>query len=140
MRRLRGARMLWRDRRGVSAIEFGLVAPTLVLLLYAFIEIGRAVFCYNSLSHAVYEAGRYAIVHGSESSAPANSDAIAAQVESAATWLDPSAISVVTTWSPDNSPGSEVTVEATYAFEPLLNLIDFASFDMDGRLSMVIAR
>jgi len=132
--------MLWRDRRGVSAIEFGLVSSTLILLLYAFIEIGRAVFCYNSLSHAVYEASRYAIVHGSESSSPADSTAIATQVENAATWLDSSAISVVTTWSPDNSPGSEVTVEATYAFEPLLNVIDFASFDMEGRLSMVIAR
>ena len=135
--RLRG---LWRDCGGVSAIEFGLVAPTLVILLYSIVEIGWALFCYNSLSHAVYEASRYAIVHGSDSSSPANNAAITTEVENAATWLAPSAISVTTSWTPDNSPGSEVTVVATYQFEPIIDVIGLGPFEMQGSMSMVIAR
>jgi len=136
----RAASMLGRAECGVSAIEFSLVAPSLFILLYGFVEIGRALFCYNSLSHAVYEASRYAIVHGSESSSPADTAAITTQVEEAATGLDLSALTVATTWTPDNNPGSEVTVVATYQFAPLLTAFGFEAIELEGSMSMVIAR
>ena len=39
-RRLGHARWLGRDRRGLAALEFGLIAPVLMLVTFATIEIG----------------------------------------------------------------------------------------------------
>ena len=133
-------RALRRDCRGVTAIEFALVAPTFFLVLYAMVELGWALLCYNQLGHAVYEAARYAIVHGADSSDPADNAAVSDRVVAAAPHLGDAGITVTTTWDPDNEPGSVVTVTATYAYEPLLDLFGWGSFDLASSNEMVIAR
>jgi hypothetical protein len=46
-----------------SLIEFALVIPVVLILFFGFLDLGRAVFYYSSLSNSVREATRYAIVH-----------------------------------------------------------------------------
>lgn len=51
---------LLRDVRGVSAIEFALIAPTLLLLIFGLIQVGIMFNAQTGLRHAVAEGARYA--------------------------------------------------------------------------------
>ena len=57
---------------GQSLIEFALVFPLIFFLMTGFLDLGRAVFYYSSLTNAVREATRYAIVHKDELNAAYN--------------------------------------------------------------------
>ena len=48
---------------GQSVVEFALVIPIVVLLIVAFVEIGRAVFAYNTIANAARQAARVAAVN-----------------------------------------------------------------------------
>lgn len=55
-----------RRRRGAdgqSLVEFALVIPIIVLLVAAFVEIGRAVFAYNTIANAARQGARVAAVN-----------------------------------------------------------------------------
>ena len=47
---------------GQTLVEFALVIPILLLLLLGFLDLGRALFYYSSLSNAVREGARSGIV------------------------------------------------------------------------------
>ncbi|MGH6839500.1 MAG: TadE/TadG family type IV pilus assembly protein [Methylocella sp.] len=47
---------------GVAAVEFALIGPPLILLLFGTIECGRMLGTQNALQFAVEQAARYAIV------------------------------------------------------------------------------
>ena len=51
---------------GQSIVEIALVLPLAFFLLTGFLDLGRVVFYYSSLTNAVREATRYAIVHKDE--------------------------------------------------------------------------
>jgi Flp pilus assembly protein TadG len=57
------ARRAGNAARGQSLVEFALVLPIIVLLLAAFVEIGRAVFAYNTIANAARQAARVAAVN-----------------------------------------------------------------------------
>jgi Flp pilus assembly protein TadG len=48
-------------QRSQALIEFALVSPVLLLLLFGIIDIGRAVFYYDTLNHAAREGARAAV-------------------------------------------------------------------------------
>ena len=52
---------LWRARGGIAAVEFAIILPLLVLLLFGTIEIGRILFDYQAASKSVRDATRYLI-------------------------------------------------------------------------------
>lgn len=62
--------------RSQALIEFALVSPVLLLLLFGIIDIGRAIFYYDTLGHAVREGARVAVRASSQ--LPTNSDVLAA--------------------------------------------------------------
>ncbi len=49
-----------RNRRGSVAVEFGLIAPILFLLIFGLIDFGRAYYTVHDLAAAVREGARYA--------------------------------------------------------------------------------
>jgi hypothetical protein len=51
---------------GQSLVEFALILPLALFLITGFLDLGRAVLYYSSLTNAVREATRYAIVHKNE--------------------------------------------------------------------------
>jgi Flp pilus assembly protein TadG len=54
-----------RRRQGGQALaEFALVVPVLMLIVIGTLDVGRAVFAYDSVANAAREAARFAIVHG----------------------------------------------------------------------------
>lgn len=54
-----GVRRFRRDERGAAIIEFALVAPLLLALVWGIIETGRAFYTVNSLASAVRDGARY---------------------------------------------------------------------------------
>ena len=57
-RRLRRARAFGRARRGAAAVEFALVAPSLVLVLLGLFEFGIFAWNRHTLEYATEETGR----------------------------------------------------------------------------------
>jgi len=52
-----------RGQRGQSLVEFAFVLPIIILVIAAFIEIGRAVFAYNTIANAARQGARVAAVN-----------------------------------------------------------------------------
>lgn len=59
--------MSQRNRRGAAAVEFALVVPLFVLLIFGMIEIGRGIMVNQILTNAAREGAREAILEGSTS-------------------------------------------------------------------------
>ncbi len=51
---------LWRDRSGVSLVEFAFVAPILLTMLYGTIEVGRVFFQANAVERGLRGAALFA--------------------------------------------------------------------------------
>jgi Flp pilus assembly protein TadG len=66
-------------RRGQSSqalIEFALISPVLLLLLFGIVDIGRAIFYYDTLNHAAREGARAAVQ--AQTPLPTNADVLTA--------------------------------------------------------------
>ena len=55
-------RLLHRASRGQALVEFSLVFPLVLLLIFGLIDIGRLVYAHNALSEAAREGARYGSV------------------------------------------------------------------------------
>ena len=54
--------------RGQGLVEFALVFPVFILLLFGILDLGRAVYAYNTIGDAAREGARVAIVNQIETS------------------------------------------------------------------------
>ncbi len=63
------------SQRSQALIEFALISPVLLLLLFGIIDIGRAVFYYDTLNHAAREGARTAV--RASTRLPTNADVLA---------------------------------------------------------------
>jgi hypothetical protein len=118
-----------------ALIEFALISPVLLLLLFGIIDIGRAIFYYDTLSHAAREGARTAVI--ASSTLPTNATVLATvrtqlvgmpvtepcpegPVTSAtpppnAAWLyvtEPNPPATIETTPPMNAPGGEFAAVA----------------------------
>lgn len=50
--------------RGVAAVEFALLLPLLVAMVFGTTELGRAIYTYNTLAKTVRDAARHLSQHG----------------------------------------------------------------------------
>ena len=64
-----------RGQRSQALIEFSLVSPVLLLMLFGIIDLGRAIFYYDTLTHAATEAARTAV--RASTPLPTNADVLA---------------------------------------------------------------
>ena len=110
-----------RDERGSAMVEFAVVAALIFIpIVFGIVEFGRLVWARNMVSAAAREGVRYAIVHGSESGAIADSAAVATYVEGR-TAMSPLAIKTV--WSnPSKAAGDTVTVTVKYTYSPVVKV------------------
>jgi hypothetical protein len=119
-----------RYQQSQALIEFALVSPVLLLLLFGIVDIGRAVFYYDTVNHAAREGARTAVRASSQ--LPTNADVLAtvtaqligapvtapcpqgpitsATPPSNAAWLyvtEPNPPATIETTPPPNAPGGE---------------------------------
>ena len=64
MKRIQKRNVKKLDRRGVTLVEFAIVAPIFFLLLFAMIEFSHLVNIRNAAHNAAYEAARLIVVPG----------------------------------------------------------------------------
>jgi Flp pilus assembly protein TadG len=101
-----------KHRRGASAVEFAIVAPIFILLIFGMIEYGRMVMVQQLITNAAREGARQAVLDG----------ATTANVQSTVTtYLSNSSVSGATvTVSPDPpsnaGAGDPVTVNVSIPF------------------------
>lgn len=62
-------------QRSQALIEFSLVSPVLLLLLFGIVDLGRGVFYYDTLNHAAREGARTAVRASNQ--LPTNADVLA---------------------------------------------------------------
>lgn len=62
------------SQRSQALIEFALVSPVLLLLLFGIVDIGRAIFYYDTLNHAAREGARTAVRASNQ--LPTNADVL----------------------------------------------------------------
>lgn len=112
-----------RGEDGQALVEFAFLLPVLLLIILGLLDAARAVWQVNTLSYAAREGSRYAIIHGSGSSAPVGptdpaEPNITAVVRAAAVGV--ANVTVATSW-PDgsNDRSSRVRVDATAPYVPL---------------------
>lgn len=58
----RSPRNTRRRQRGQSLVEFALVIPLILVMLFGILDLGRAVFAFNTLAESARQAARLAIV------------------------------------------------------------------------------
>jgi Flp pilus assembly protein TadG len=131
-------------RRGVTMLETALIAPLVLILLVGAMDLGIAVYTNNTLAEAVRAGTRYAAVHGLKSPSPvgpgSNNADVEAIVRQYAPGTQPAQLEVQSVW-PDgnNSPGSRVTVSATYNYNlGVTSLVGFRSLKLKSTSTTVI--
>jgi len=112
---------------GQSLLEFALIFPLVFFLITGFLDLGRAVFYYSSLTNAVREGTRYAIVHKDELDAafdnPTNNslqDKVLEYAFGLSGTPDPLTKDHISV-NPEKVDGlfTTVSIEATYPYKPI---------------------
>ncbi len=132
-------------QRGNSLLEFTLVGIPMIFVLISIFDMSRLVWSYHTLTAAVADAARYAIVHGKNCGTAPNDCAVsvaqvAQRLKSSGVGLPASDVNVSltsvggtttcvlatcltnhTTWppAPSNEPGMAIEISATY---PILSM------------------
>jgi Flp pilus assembly protein TadG len=150
-----------RSQRSQALIEFALISPVLLLLLFGIIDLGRAVFYYDTVSHAAREGARTAVL--ASNTLPTNADVLATvttqlvgvpvtepcpqgPITSAtppgnAAWLyvtEPNPPSTVETTPPMNAPGGEYAALANGACSAVNPAGNNAQLQVTVRFNLIL--
>ena len=107
----------WNDV-GTALVEFGLVIVVFFMFVFGVMDFGRAIYTYHFVSNAAFEATRYAMVRGSNSTNPVTATDVENYVKSLVPQgIDPSNLTISTSWSPNHAPGSSVRVLVSDNFQ-----------------------
>jgi hypothetical protein len=124
-----GLRRLAGDCRGVSAVEFGLLAPVFFAMVIGAIEFGRAAYTQGVVSFAAEEATRYAVVNYNISE-----DEVRDLTADCLLGVDPDRINAIVVTGPidpvDNT--RTISVEVSYDFQFLLPMMPESVIPISG--------
>ena len=150
MNRLAVTRRRRNGQKGSAIVELSICFLAFFMLTLGALDFGMAVYAYNFCSFSARDASRWATVHGANSATSsncsgnpgiasgcaANSSDVSSYVSSLAVGLNPSSLTVTTTWTPDTNPGAEVNVTVTYAVAPIAGLGFTQTFNVSSSSQM----
>lgn len=126
---------------GVALLEFGMVMVVFFMFVFGVMDFGRAIYTYHFVSNAACEATRYAIVRGSTSTDPVTATDVAAYVKAITPLgVNPRDLTISTTWSPNDSPGSSVRVQVSDNFRFMTPLFTRYQVNLSDASQMVISQ
>lgn len=148
-------------QRSQALIEFALISPVLLLLVFGIIDIGRAVFYYDTLTHAAREGARAAVAAssplptnasvlavvqqqmvGAPISEPCPQGPVTTGTPPANTgWLyvtEPNPPATVETNPPDNAPGGEFPAAASGSCSAVNPAAGNSSLQVTLRFNLVL--
>jgi Flp pilus assembly protein TadG len=115
--------------RGAAAVEFALVLPLLLLIVFGIIDFGRALNAQITLTQAAREGARLAAL---------GQPGVVSRTQSAATGLSPVSVSV-TSCPAGAGPADNATVTASYTFSFITPVGAIAGLFCGGRLGSPIS-
>jgi Flp pilus assembly protein TadG len=117
IRNLRAALRDWRQTElGQTLVEFSMVLPLFLILLFALVDFGRGFFTWLTITNAAREGARAAAVQSDSGTVDSKiHDAYCSSYPGDCS-LDTSLMTVVKT-NVGGARGSETSVDITYAFE-----------------------
>lgn len=123
-------KLLRRDKGGAATVEFGLLGPAMITMMLGVMQIGTAMWSYNSLRSIASETSRYAVVNYQASNKISNSSisSYATAIATASPYgLTGSSLTVtVSTTSTSRIAGTtEMTLTLNYSVPTLLSIIGF---------------
>jgi Flp pilus assembly protein TadG len=115
------------DRSGAAAVEFAIVLPLLVLLVFGCVDMGRSIGAYIISSNAARVGAEYGATHGySAFTYPSwQNQVIAAatqEMQGTGTSFNPNQLTVTVTATPTTGNLYQTTVVATYSFNMLTSV------------------
>jgi Flp pilus assembly pilin Flp len=112
----------WRDERGAAAVEFALILPVIIMLLFGIIELGRAWNVKQVLTDAAREGARVAAVNNSILPAgdidPLVRTTVMQAAQRAGLDTDPDVLEI-TLSGIGGGPNAPAVVDLQYNYEPL---------------------
>ncbi|MDO8692726.1 MAG: pilus assembly protein [Sheuella sp.] len=123
------------SQRGMTSVELAIVLPVLLMVVFAIIEFGYAMWNYNTISYAVREGARYAAVSSTDSNVVENT---INSVISNGSGLSLTPADIVISWLPDQNPGSLVSVTATKPYTSFTGYV--SGFSMKSSAVLVVSR
>jgi Flp pilus assembly protein TadG len=123
-------------RRGTCVVEASIIYPVTFLLLLAIVIGSMGIFRYQEVSHLAREGARYASTHGAQfrkdtglprgTTTDWQNDIVTNAIDPNMVSMDPSMLTVKVSWpdvatmpgTPDDRPGSKVTVTVSYLWMP----------------------
>jgi Flp pilus assembly protein TadG len=139
--RLRWRGAIRRSHRGQAMAEFALVITPCLALIFGIINFALALYCYDFVCYSAQQAARYATVNGATSPTPATAASVTSYVDALVGGvLNTKNVTVATTWSPNNSPGSTVTITVSYSYPPLTSLVSSVTIPLTRTAAMVITQ
>ena len=119
-------------RLGSVAIEFAVLLPVFLALIYGLFEFARVAWTQTTLEYAVEEAARFAMVNPSASETEITDVAndSAAGLDAAEIIINVSFVTV--------GGGDFVTVVGTYNFVPIVKIVGIGTFDITSTAQMPI--
>ena len=130
-----------RSHPAQAMAEFALVLTPCLTLFFGIINFALALYCYDFVCYSAQQGVRYATVHGSTATTVVSSTDVRNYVNALVVGvLKTSALTVTTTWAPNNKPGSVVTVVVSYNFPPLTNLVSSVTIPLTRTAAMVITQ
>jgi Flp pilus assembly protein TadG len=109
-----------RRTRGQAMVEFTLILPLLLLLIFGIYQFGQAYSNYIQVTNAARDGGRKALVSRSDASGVAD---VISTAKNATWWLDKNQMSVSVSPGQPWTTGQNVTVTVTYPYS--INLLGF---------------
>jgi Flp pilus assembly protein TadG len=106
-----------RGQRGNAGMEAGLCLSIFLMLFVTIMDYGRWAYINNLVPYLAREGTRYAIVHGTSSTAPTSASGIQTYVQGKAVGMDPNDLAVTVSFT--GAPGSTASVTVTGFFKPL---------------------
>jgi Flp pilus assembly protein TadG len=121
-------RSLWRHEDGVALVEFALVAPLLLVILFGMLDFGRTFNYWIDATHLANEGARWAVVNKNPASSGSLQDYIQEQADTdelrnGGSSAVPDALEVCITFPNGATVGNPVRVTAsvTYNWLPFLS-------------------
>ncbi|MFQ6016325.1 MAG: TadE/TadG family type IV pilus assembly protein [Anaerolineae bacterium] len=117
--------------KGQTLIEFALIVPVLVLIVFGILEFGRAFYAYSAIANSAREGARYGVVAPDDTTGIKNA-AISKAVAVSLTESD------ITISYPDgsSSSGNRIRVDVSYLFDSAVLFIP--DFTMTAAATMYI--
>jgi Flp pilus assembly protein TadG len=117
-------------------VEIVVVFPLVVLFIFGIIQYSTLTFNLNSAAYGSMEGVRYAAVHGTGSLAPCSAATVQSVVLASMPGVPKEAVTVATSWNPNNDPGSVVTVSVNV--KSWFNLVQNGSPTVGAKTQMTI--